>query len=99
LRLALEEAVVNVIYYAYPVGEQGEILINADTNGKEVRFTITDCGYPFDPTTVLKPDTTLDAQNRPIGGLGIFLSRKLMDSISYSRIGHKNVLFLTKNIL
>jgi serine phosphatase RsbU (regulator of sigma subunit) len=99
LRLALEEAVVNVINYAYPVGEQGEILINADTNGHEVRFTITDSGYPFDPTTVLRPDTTLDAQNRPIGGLGIFLSRKLMDSISYTRIGPKNVLFLTKNIL
>lgn len=99
LRLALEEAVVNVINYAYPMGEQGEILINADTNGHEVRFTITDSGYPFDPTSVLRPDTTLDAQNRPIGGLGIFLSRKLMDSISYTRIGPKNVLFLTKNIL
>jgi serine phosphatase RsbU (regulator of sigma subunit)/anti-sigma regulatory factor (Ser/Thr protein kinase) len=99
LRLALEEAVVNVIDYAYPAGEQGEILINADTNGHEVRFTITDSGYPFDPTTVLKPDTTLDAQNRPIGGLGIFLSRKLMDSISYNRIGAKNVLSLTKFIL
>jgi len=99
LRLALEEAVVNVIDYAYPAGEQGEILINADTNGHEVRFTITDSGYPFDPTTVLKPDTTLDAQNRPIGGLGIFLSRKLMDSISYNRIGSKNVLSLTKFIL
>lgn len=99
LRLALEEAVVNVINYAYPEGESGEILVNADTNGHEVRFTITDSGYPFDPTTVLKPDTTLDAQNRPIGGLGIFLSRKLVDSISYSRIGPKNVLSLTKNIL
>ena len=99
LRLALEEAVVNVINYAYPVGEQGEILINADTNGHEVRFTITDSGNPFDPTTVLEPDTTLDAQNRPIGGLGILLSRKLMDSISYNRKDGKNVLSLTKVIL
>ena len=99
MRLALEEAVVNVINYAYPVGEQGEVLINADTNGHEVRFTITDSGYPFDPTTVLEPDTTLDAQNRPIGGLGILLSRKLMDSISYNRKDGKNVLSLTKFIL
>lgn len=99
IRLAVEEAVVNVINYAYPVGEEGEVLINADTNGLEVRFTITDSGYPFDPTTVLEPDTTLDAQNRPIGGLGILLSRKLMDSISYSRKDGKNVLFLTKFIL
>jgi sigma-B regulation protein RsbU (phosphoserine phosphatase) len=99
MRLAVEEAVVNVINYAYPVGVEGEVLINADTNGREVRFTITDKGYPFDPTTVLEPDTTLDAQNRPIGGLGILLSRKLMDSISYSRKDGKNVLFLTKFIL
>ena len=99
MRLALEEAVVNVINYAYPVDEQGEVLINADTNGHEVRFTITDSGYPFDPTTVLEPDTTLDAQNRPIGGLGILLSRKLMDSISYNRKDAKNVLSLTKFIL
>ena len=99
MRLALEEAVVNVINYAYPVDEQGEVLINADTNGHEVRFTITDSGYPFDPTTVLEPDTTLDAQNRPIGGLGILLSRKLMDSISYNRKDGKNVLSLTKFIL
>ena len=99
LRLAVEEAVVNVINYAYPAGEEGEVLIEADTNGHEVRFTITDSGYPFDPTTVLEPDTTLDAQNRPIGGLGILLSRKLMDSISYNRKDGKNVLSLTKNIL
>lgn len=99
MRLALEEAVVNVIDYAYPVGEEGEIVINADSNGREVRFTITDSGYPFDPTTVLEPDTTLEAQNRPIGGLGVHLSRKLMDSISYSRIDSKNVLSLTKFIL
>jgi sigma-B regulation protein RsbU (phosphoserine phosphatase) len=99
VRLALEEAVVNVINYAYPVGEKGDILINADTDGHEVRFTITDSGYPFDPTSVLEPDTTLDAQNRPIGGLGILLSRKLMDSISYVRKDGKNVLSLTKIIL
>jgi serine phosphatase RsbU (regulator of sigma subunit)/anti-sigma regulatory factor (Ser/Thr protein kinase) len=99
LRLALEEAVVNVINYAYPVGELGEVLIIADTNGHEIRFTVTDSGYPFDPTTVLEPDTTLDAQNRPIGGLGILLSRKLMDSISYNRKDGKNVLSLTKFIL
>lgn len=99
MRLALEEAVVNVINYAYPVGDVSEILINADTNGHEVRFTITDSGYPFDPTTVLEPDTTLDAQSRPIGGLGILLSRKLMDSVSYTRIDGKNVLSLTKFIL
>lgn len=99
MRLALEEAVVNVINYAYPAGEKGEVQIRADSNLKEVRFTVIDSGVPFDPTTVLEPDTTLDAHLRPIGGLGIFLSRKLMDSISYSRRDGKNILTLTKSIL
>lgn len=99
IRLALEEAVVNVIDYAYPDGEKGEVLIQADSNHKEVRFTIIDSGIPFDPTSMLEPDTTLDAQNRPIGGLGILLSRRLMDSISYSRKDGQNVLSLTKTIL
>ena len=99
MRLGLEEAVVNVINYAYPPDEEGEVQILADSDGREVRFTIVDSGFPFDPTAVLEPDTTLDAQNRPIGGLGILLSRRLMDSISYSRQNGKNVLSLTKSIL
>ena len=83
----------------YPDDEEGTVSIQADTNGKEVRFTITDSGVPFDPTAMLEPDTKLDAQNRPIGGLGILLSRRLMDSIYYSRKNGKNVLSLTKTIL
>ena len=99
LRLALEEAVVNVIDYAYPYGERGSITIKADSNHREVRFTIIDSGIPFDPTSVLEADTTLDAQNRPIGGLGILLSRKLTDSVSYARRNGQNVLTLTKSIV
>lgn len=99
MRLGLEEAVVNVIDYAYPPDEEGEVLVSADSDGREVRFTIVDAGFPFDPTSVLEPDTTLDAKNRPIGGLGILLSRRLMDSIFYSRQDGKNVLTLTKSIL
>jgi sigma-B regulation protein RsbU (phosphoserine phosphatase) len=98
LRLALEESVVNVINYAYPAGETGEVRIYAESNRKEVRFTIVDSGTPFDPTAVLSADITLDVQNRPIGGLGIHLTRKLMDSVSYCRKHGKNVLTLTKNI-
>lgn len=98
IRLALEESVVNVINYAYPDGGKGTVSILAESNSREVRFTITDSGVPFDPTTVLEADTTLDAMNRPIGGLGVLLTRKLMDSISYSRRNGQNVLFLTKTI-
>ena len=99
LRLALEEAVVNVINYAYPAGEKGSVSIYADSNRREVRFTVVDTGSPFDPAAVLSADTTLDVQHRPIGNLGILLSRKLMDSTSYCRKGIYNVLTLTKNIV
>lgn len=98
LRLALEETAVNVINYAYPEGETGTLTILADTNHKEVRFTLIDSGIPFDPTTVLEADTTLDAQNRPIGGLGVLLTRRMTDSISYTRVEGQNVLSLTKSI-
>ena len=99
LRLALEEAVVNVINYAYPEGETGNVTVYAESDRSEVRFTVVDSGMPFDPTAVLSADTTLDAQNRPIGGLGIHLVRKLTDSVSYSRKDGKNVLILTKSII
>ena len=99
LRLALEETVVNVINYAYPSGTAGDVRIVAESNKKEVRFTVVDSGTPFDPTTVLEADTTLDVQNRPIGGLGVLLTRKLMDSISYTRRNGNNVLSLTKSLI
>ena len=51
MRLGLEEAVVNVINYAYPPDEEGEVHISVDSDGKEVRFTIVDSGFPFDPTS------------------------------------------------
>lgn len=99
LRLALEEVVVNVMNYAYPEGGHGNVCVQADSNLKEVRFMVIDSGVPFDPTSVLEADTTLDAENRPIGGLGVHLARKLTDSISYSRRDGQNVLTLTKSIL
>lgn len=99
IRLALEESVVNVINYAYPEQEKGYVTIYADSNREEVRFTIVDSGVPFNPKSVLSADTTLDALNRPIGGLGVHLTRKLMDSISYCRKDGKNVLSLTKTIV
>ncbi|MBQ4184611.1 MAG: SpoIIE family protein phosphatase [Bacteroidales bacterium] len=99
LRLAAEEAVVNAISYAYPEGKEGIVSVYADSDRREVRFTIVDSGVPFDPTAVVPGDTRLDAQERPIGGLGILLTRKIMDSVSYSRKEGKNVLTLTKNIV
>ena len=63
-----------------------------------MKFTITDSGMPFDPTTKEDADTTLSAEDRPIGGLGIYLVRQLMDSMNYERINGKNVLTLRKKL-
>ena len=61
-------------------------------------LTIEDGGLPFDPTQVAEADTTLSAEERPIGGLGIFLVRQLMDTVAYQRVEGKNRLTLIKRI-
>ena len=99
INLALEEAVVNVMSYAYPEGTEGQVDIDLIADGNDMVFTITDSGTPFDPTQKEEVDTTLSAEERPIGGLGIHLVRKLMDSINYQYIDNKNVLTLKNNIM
>ena len=84
--------------YAYPEGQQGNVEIEAMTDGQWLTFVIRDSGTPFDPTTKEDADTTLSAEERPIGGLGIFLVRQLMDVIQYQRDGDKNVLTLRKKL-
>ena len=96
LRLAVEEAVVNVISYAYPEGTEGDVTIKMMSDGHTLRFQIIDTGVPFDPTKKEKADTTLSIEERQIGGLGIFLVRELMDTINYERVDGKNILTLIK---
>ncbi|MBR5086655.1 MAG: SpoIIE family protein phosphatase [Muribaculaceae bacterium] len=96
MRLAIEEAVVNVINYAYPKGEKGDINIIASATCDTIKWVITDNGVAFAPTDAPDVDTSLSAEDRQIGGLGIFLVRQLMDTINYERINHKNVLTLKK---
>ncbi len=98
LKLAVEEAVVNIINYAYPNDEIGTITIDTRADNETLTIVISDTGVAFDPTQVAAADTTLSAEDRPIGGLGILLVRQMMDSINYERIGHKNVLTLKKSI-
>ena len=98
MNLAIEEAVVNVMNYAYPRGTKGDVTIEALSNDVRLKFTIIDSGTPFDPTVHSDVDTTLSAQDRPIGGLGIHLVRNIMDSINYERIDNLNVLTLRKKL-
>jgi sigma-B regulation protein RsbU (phosphoserine phosphatase) len=97
INLAVEEAVVNVMNYAYPPGTMGTVEVSADTSDDKLTLVIEDNGTPFDPTAKDDADTTLGAEERPIGGLGIHLVRQLMDSISYKRSDDgRNILTIAK---
>ena len=98
MRIAIEEAVVNVMDYAYPPGQRGEVTIEATSTEGCLKFTIIDSGKPFDPTVQAAVDTSLPARERRIGGLGIHIVRQMMDSINYERMDNLNVLTLKKNL-
>ena len=96
--LAMEEAVVNVMNYAYPHGKKGNINIVAKLYDDILSFSIIDNGKRFDPTVRAEVDTTLSAEERSIGGLGIHLVRQLMDTINYEYVDDNNILTLSKKI-
>ena len=98
LNLALEEAVTNVIMYAYPKGTDGLVDIEAIIREHSLSFVISDSGVAFDPTTQPDSDVSQSLENRQVGGLGIYLVRSIMDNVSYERNGGKNILTMTKNI-
>jgi len=93
--LALEEAYVNVAHYAYTDGGLASIELQQD--GNVLTITLIDSGKPFDPLSKDEPDITLDAQDRQIGGLGIFLIKKVMTSVSYERKDNQNILTMVKD--
>ena len=98
LNLVLEEAVTNVIMYAYPKEEHEFIYLSADKQDGSLVFVLTDSGKEFDPTLMPDADITLSAEDRQIGGLGIFLIRQIMNEVKYERIDNKNVLTLEKKL-
>lgn len=98
LNLALEEAVSNVMMYAYPEGTRGTVDILAEQAPDRICFTVIDAGIPFDPTVMPDADISLGVSDRPIGGLGIFLVRKIMDAVTYERRDGKNILVMQKKI-
>lgn len=98
LNLVLEEAVVNIINYAYPKEEHEKIYLSAKLHNDSIILVVTDTGKEFDPTMVPEADITLSADERPIGGLGIFLIRQIMNEVKYERIDGKNVLTMEKKL-
>ena len=98
VNLALEEAVTNVILYAYPEGIHAPLFLTADVTPSLITFTLSDNGIPFDPTAAPEANINAPASERPIGGLGIHLVREIMDSVVYTFDDGKNILTMTKNI-
>jgi serine/threonine-protein kinase RsbW len=94
IELALEEAIVNICQYAYPE-ETGDLEVACTVDAQQ-RFLIeiVDQGRPFDPLLLEAPSLTDDIANRQVGGLGVFLIRKLMDDVAYRRENDQNILQL-----
>lgn len=97
--LSIEEAVENVVRYAYDGGIGWlEACTSLDNDSLVLTIELRDAGVPFNPLEKEDPDITLSANERDIGGLGIYLCKKMMDSISYRYENGNNVLIMKKNI-
>ena len=97
--VALEEVFVNVAHYAYGGGDGDvELCVGFDVESRTMTFRMEDKGDPFDPLKKPDPDITLSAEEREIGGLGIFITKKTMDSVTYAYENGKNILTMTKKI-
>lgn len=97
--VAAEEIFVNIASYAYaPSKGMASVRVEISEPASEVIITFTDSGVPYDPAAKDDPDVTLSADQREVGGLGIFMAKKLMDHMSYEHRNGQNVLRLSKKI-
>lgn len=95
IAVAFEELFVNVAHYAYP-GTEGEVTVEITAENGTARIRLIDGGIPFDPVAKADPDVTLSAEDRDIGGLGIYMVKRSMDSLDYVYEDGKNKLTFTK---
>jgi serine/threonine-protein kinase RsbW len=98
INLVVEEALSNIIFYAFCDSKTHKIRISFSLRYDLFTIMITDDGMAFDPTLRQQPDVSLPAVERPIGGLGIFLISKIMDTVHYTRKNNRNTLILKKKI-
>jgi len=97
VKLAVDEACTNIIEHAYGHENGGDIECTCMADHTCIKIMLRDHGRPFDPTLVPNPDLTLQLENRPIGGLGVFLMKTLMDEIHYEALGESgNLLTMVK---
>lgn len=94
--LALEELLVNILTHGYHDDQSHTIAVMLEVHESHLTVEITDDGMAFDPRTVPAPNFSMSIDERPIGGLGVWLTLKMMDEIDYRREGHMNRLRLVK---
>ncbi len=92
----MEEIFVNIASYAYSPGNGNAVIFISVTDQIVIRFE--DTGKPYNPLAKPEPDLDKPLMDRDIGGLGVFLVKKLMDNVEYTRVGNKNVLVMTKGL-
>lgn len=97
ISVALEEMFVNVAHYAYE-DRKGDVEVSVDMTDGRLTISLSDTGIPFNPLAKEDPDVTLSAEERGIGGLGIFMVKKIMDDVSYSYEDGKNHFTMMKVI-
>ncbi len=95
INIALDELFGNIAQYAY-APETGKVTVQAETGEGMIRITFIDQGKPYNPLEASEPDTTLTAEERGVGGLGIFMVRKIMDGVSYTYQDRQNCLSIFK---
>lgn len=98
INLVVEEALTNIIFYAFPDKGKHDIKVSIALSSNMITIKITDNGIPFNPLSQQQPDITLSAEERPVGGLGIFLISQIMDKMRYTRHKNQNILELNKSI-
>lgn len=97
IEIAVEEIYVNIVHYAYnPEVGKATIRCEVTDNPMQVIIQFLDSGMPFDPLAKADPDITLSAEERGIGGLGIFMVKQSMDEVNYEYVEGKNVLTIKK---
>ena len=99
IELAVEEVFINIASYAYLPGKgNATVRVEVTENPVSVTITFIDRGVPYDPLAKDDPDVTASAENRAIGGLGVFMVKKTMDDVAYEYRDGQNILTLKKNL-
>lgn len=100
IEVAVEELFVNIAHYAYnPEVGSATIRVDVQENPLAVSITFIDQGVPYDPLKREDPDVTLSAEERQIGGLGIYMVKKSMDDITYEYKDGQNIISIKKNLV